>query len=420
MERLVITGGQPLGGHIPIHPAKNAVLPAMCASLLTEEPTHLERVPPLDDVGTLKTILESLGVEISLQDEGMVLQAPATISSHADYDLVRRMRASILVLGPLLSRFGTAKVSLPGGCAIGARPVDQHLKGFLALGADIRMEHGYIRATAPPRGLRGGKVHFDLVTVTGTENLLLAAVLANGTTILSNAAREPEVVDLCRMLVEMGAKIQGIGTDHLEVEGVSDLHGTRHIPMPDRVEAGTYACAVGLAGGDVTLGPVCHGDMEAIYAKLNAAGLELIQEEENLRVRKVGPIQSGDMTTAPHPGFPTDVQAQFMALMTQAEGTSTITERIFENRFMHVSELNRLGADIVVHGPTARVQGPTPLTGATVMASDLRASASLVLAGLAAEGYTIVRRIYHLDRGYTTMEEKLNAVGANVIREVDS
>ncbi len=415
MDKLRITGGSRLHGEITISGAKNAALPILCASLLTSEPLHLSNVPRLNDISTTLKLLGQMGVKSKRENnEVVIVQADQVSSLEAPYEMVKTMRASILVLGPLVARFGEARVSLPGGCAIGQRPVDQHIQGLAALGADIRIEHGFVLAKASR--LKGATIRTDMVTVTGTENLMMAAVLAEGRTILENAAREPEVVDLAELLIKMGAKIQGHGTDRIVIEGVASLHGAEHRVTPDRIEAGSFLCAVGAAGGDIMLRGAAPDTMGATLSKLQEAGVEITTGEDwiravmNKRPRAVG------VRTHEYPGFATDMQAQLMALDTIADGTSVIVETIFENRFMHVQELRRLGANIDIDGHTAVVRGVPKLSGATVMATDLRASASLVIAGLAAEGETFVERIYHLDRGYERMEEKLRRLGANIER----
>ena len=414
MDKLVIEGGRPLAGEVRISGAKNAALPILCASLLTAEPLHLQNVPDLQDVRTTLKLLAQMGVREARAPQQLTLDAAAVDNPVAPYELVKTMRASILVLGPLVARFGHAKVSLPGGCAIGARPVDQHIKGLQAMGAEISIEHGYIEARA--KRLKGARIMTDMITVTGTENLLMAAVLADGETVLENAAREPEVGDLAQLLVRMGAKIEGIGTDRLVIQGVDTLHGAQHAVIPDRIEAGTFLCAVAAAGGDVTLRNVRPITLEAVTMKLREAGVTIEEGDDWIRVRMTRRPTAVSFRTSEYPAFPTDMQAQFMALNAIAEGTSQVVETIFENRFMHVQELNRLGATITIDGNTALVAGVPRLSGATVMATDLRASASLVIAGLTAEGETLVDRIYHLDRGYDRMEEKLTAIGARVRR----
>ena len=422
MDKLLIEGGQALKGEVVVSGAKNAALPILCAALLSSEPLTLTNVPRLNDVDTMERLLAQMGVALDTRTKGQVtLDARRIDWPLAPYELVKTMRASILALGPLLARCGEARVSLPGGCAIGLRPVDQHVKGLEAMGATIDLEHGYINAAGR---LRGAIIVFDMVTVTGTENLLMAATLAEGTTILENAAREPEIVDLARCLGAMGARISGAGSDRITVEGVACLHGATHAVMPDRIETGTFLAAVAAAGGDVSLRGAQADSLEAVLDKLREAGTSIdISREMSgdmsgdvMRVRRAGPLTAVNVRTAPHPGFPTDMQAQFMALATRAQGTSVITETIFENRMMHVQELKRLGADIEVEGSTAIVKGVAKLTGADVMATDLRASSCLVIAGLVAEGQTTIDRIYHLDRGYERIEEKLSALGARISR----
>lgn len=415
MDKLRITGGSRLNGEITISGAKNAALPILCASLLTSEPLHLSNVPRLNDISTTLKLLGQMGVK-SKREESDVLtvQADHVSSLEAPYEMVKTMRASILVLGPLVARFGQARVSLPGGCAIGQRPVDQHIQGLAALGADIRIEHGFVVAKASR--LKGATIRTDMVTVTGTENLMMAAVLAEGRTVLENAAREPEVVDLAELLIKMGAKIQGHGTDRIVIEGVASLHGAEHRVTPDRIEAGSFLCAVGAAGGDIMLRGAAPDTMGATLSKLQEAGIEISTGADWIRAVMNKRPRAVDVRTHEYPGFATDMQAQLMALDTIADGTSVIVETIFENRFMHVQELRRLGANIDIDGHTAVVRGVPKLSGATVMATDLRASASLVIAGLAAEGETFVERIYHLDRGYERMEEKLRRLGANIVR----
>jgi UDP-N-acetylglucosamine 1-carboxyvinyltransferase len=414
MDKLCIEGGSALEGEVRVSGAKNAALPILCASLLSAEPLTLTNVPRLNDVGTMNALLAQMGVAIDTQAAGTVtLDAGRIDWPLAPYELVKTMRASILALGPLLARCGEARVSLPGGCAIGLRPVDQHVKGLTAMGAEIDLEHGYINA----RGrLRGTTIVFDIATVTGTENLLMAATLAQGTTVLENAAREPEIVDLAACLAKMGARIHGAGTDRIMVEGVTSLSGATHAIMPDRIETGTFLVAVAATGGDVAVTGTLPGTLEAVLEKLREAGARVDVAGDVLRVRRDGPLAAVSIRTAPHPGFPTDMQAQFMALAARAQGTAVITETIFENRMMHVQELKRLGADIEVEGNTAVVKGAAKLTGADVMATDLRASACLVIAGLVAEGQTTIDRIYHLDRGYEHIEEKLSALGACIRR----
>ncbi|WP_035949131.1 UDP-N-acetylglucosamine 1-carboxyvinyltransferase [Burkholderia multivorans] len=414
MDKLVIEGGRRLAGEIVVSGAKNAALPILCAGLLSAEPVHLDNVPNLQDVRTTLKVLGQMGVKSETDGCRVQLDASRVDNLVAPYELVKTMRASILVLGPLLARFGEAKVSLPGGCAIGARPVDQHIKGLQAMGAEISIEHGFIEARA--KRLKGARIVTDMITVTGTENLLMAATLADGETVIENAAREPEVSDLAHLLVAMGAKIDGIGTDRLVIQGVERLHGAHHAVIPDRIEAGTFLCAVAAAGGDVTLTGVRPHILDAVIDKLREAGVTVEEGDRWLRVKMDRRPNAVTIRTSEYPAFPTDMQAQFMALNSVATGTAQVVETIFENRFMHVQELNRLGANITVDGNTALVTGVDKLSGANVMATDLRASASLVIAGLRAEGETRVDRIYHLDRGYDRMEAKLTAVGANVRR----
>jgi UDP-N-acetylglucosamine 1-carboxyvinyltransferase len=415
VDKLLITGGRPLAGEVRISGAKNAALPILCASLLTDQPLKLANVPRLMDVRTMGKILALMGVEVGAQDDGhLELRAREIKDPTAGYELVKTMRASVLVLGPLLARCGRAKVSLPGGCGIGARPVDQHIKGLQAMGAEIVLEHGYMNASA--KKLKGARIAMDMVTVTGTENLMLAATLAEGVTVLENAAREPEVVDLANCLMAMGAKIQGAGTDTIRIEGVRALSGASHRVMPDRIETGTYLSAVAAAGGKVRLVGTAADTLGATLEKLREAGARISVSGESIDVEMAGRPQSVSLTTAPYPGFATDMQAQFMALDCVASGTGQITETIFENRFMHALELQRLGADISIHDRTAVVKGVERLQGAKVMATDLRASASLVVAGLVAQGETLIDRIYHLDRGYEALEHKLSGLGAKIAR----
>jgi UDP-N-acetylglucosamine 1-carboxyvinyltransferase len=416
MDKIRIRGGQALRGKIPIGGAKNAALPLMTACLLTDEPLVLEHVPRLADIQTLCGLLEQHGAAIEHGHGEMILTARRIASTTAPYDLVRKMRASVLVLGPLLARCGDARVSLPGGCAIGTRPVDLHIKGLERMGADIQLKEGYIDARAPG-GLHGAEIVFPVVSVGATENLVMAASLARGETVLVNAAREPEVTDLVHCLVAMGADIEGAGTDRLRIRGTDRLHGARHRIIPDRIETGTYAMAAAITGGDLQLEGPRYEPIAAVAKTLEAAGVEVSETEQGLRVRRRdGRLVGVDVMTEPFPGFPTDLQAQFMALMTASDGASMITETIFENRFMHVPELMRMGANINVHGASAMVRGVKRLTGAQVMATDLRASVSLVLAGLAAEGESIINRVYHLDRGYERLEEKLAMCGAKIER----
>jgi UDP-N-acetylglucosamine 1-carboxyvinyltransferase len=429
MDKIRIRGGQALNGVIRIGGAKNAALPLMAASLLSDEALVLSNVPHLADITTMANLLGQHGVLVSLDGQAgngghvgrvMSLTAGKITSTTAPYDLVRRMRASVLVLGPIVAREGVATVSLPGGCAIGTRPVDIHLSGLEALGAEIEVEAGYIRARAP-KGLRGARYVFPKVSVGATENLLLAASLAKGETVFENAAREPEITDLCECLIAMGAKIDGVGTATLTIQGVDRLHGAEHSIMPDRIEAGTYAMAAAITGGTVELEGARLDHIEAAAAQLRKTGTTIESRNGGIFVSRANTdLVAVDVETDPYPGFPTDLQAQFLALMTTAKGASVITETIFENRFMHVPELQRMGADVTLQGSAAIVRGVDQLNGAPVMASDLRASASLVLAGLAAEGVTEVRRIYHLDRGYERLEEKLRLVGADVERVEDS
>lgn len=417
MDKLLIRGGRRLSGTVTISGAKNAALPELCAALLTAEPVTLRNVPRLQDVSTACKLLRNMGVSVDRAEatpDVIVLHAGHVSAREAPYDLVKTMRASILVLGPLLARFGEARVSLPGGCAIGSRPVDQHIKGLQAMGAEIVVEHGYIVAKAAR--LKGARITTDMVTVTGTENLLMAAALAEGETILENAAQEPEIPDLAEMLIAMGAKIEGHGTSRIRIEGVERLHGVSHAVIPDRIETGTFLCAVAAAGGDVTLQRANARHLDTVIEKLREAGATIEAGADWIRVVGSGRPRSVSFRTSEYPAFPTDMQAQFMTLNCIADGTAVVTETIFENRFMHVNELVRLGAKIDVDGHTAVVHGVDKLSGATVMATDLRASASLVIAGLVAEGDTVVDRIYHLDRGYDQMEAKLRGIGADIER----
>jgi len=419
LDKLLITGGNRLHGEVTISGAKNAALPILCASLLAETPLHLSSVAALKDIDTTIKLLDTMGVKISRNADKVTLDASEVASFEATYEMVKTMRASILVLGPLLARFGTARVSLPGGCAIGSRPVDLHIKGLQAMGAAIHITHGYIQASTlhlPNRRLQGARYYMDLVTVTGTENLMMAAALAEGTTVLENAAKEPEVIDLAEMLIKMGAKITGAGTDVITIVGVEKLNGTTHNVVCDRIEAGTYMVAAAMTGGEVTLLNARADLLDAVIEKLREAGATVTSDADTITVKSDGKLKAVNIRTAPHPAFPTDMQAQFMALNAMAEGVAKVTETIFENRFMHVQEMQRMGADISIDGNTALVKGVPFLDGATVMATDLRASASLVLAGLVARGDTVIERIYHLDRGYENLEEKLNALGANVKR----
>ena len=414
MDKLLIRGGRRLAGEIEIAGAKNAALPILCAGLLTADTLALSNVPKLQDVATMQKLLRQMGLAIEEKGVTLELCGRDVAKLEAPYEMVKTMRASILVLGPLLARFGEAKVSLPGGCAIGSRPVDQHIKGLQAMGAEIRIEAGYIYAKA--KRLKGARIVTDMITVTGTENLLMAATLADGVTVLENAAREPEVSDLANLLVAMGAKIEGIGSDRLVVTGVSALHGASHAVVADRIETGTFLCAVAAAGGDVLLKSARADLLDAVVDKLRDAGAVLTSGEDWIRVQMARRPKAVSFRTTEYPGFPTDMQAQVMALNCIAEGSSRVAETIFENRFMHVQELNRLGASIETDSHTAVVHGVDKLVGAPVMATDLRASASLVIAGLAAEGETLIDRIYHLDRGYDRMEVKLSAVGADIQR----
>jgi UDP-N-acetylglucosamine 1-carboxyvinyltransferase len=417
MDKFVITGGGTLQGEIPASGSKNSALPALAACLLTEEPVVLHRVPGVRDIRTMQSLLGAIGARLEGRNQGTVtVQAGKIERAEAPYELVRTMRASSLVLGPLVARTGGARVSLPGGCAIGARPINLHVSGLEQLGCRIGQSHGYIVAEAR-EGLRGALVHFDRITVTGTEDLMMAAVFAKGETVLENAAREPEVSDLAELLVKMGARIEGAGTSTIRMEGVDRLHGAEHTIIPDRIEAGTFAIAAAITGGDLKISGCAPGHLQALIAKLGQAGVEVtIESGSSMRVRGSAGLRSVDVITEEYPGFATDLQAQFMALMTQAEGISLITETIFENRFMHVLELARMGANIRVEGRQAMVAGPRALGGAQVIASDLRASASLVLAGLAAAGETVVDRVYHLDRGYERIERKLEKAGAKIRR----
>ncbi|HSH85870.1 MAG TPA: UDP-N-acetylglucosamine 1-carboxyvinyltransferase [Methylophilus sp.] len=419
MDKLIIEGGVPLHGEVVISGAKNAALPILCAGLLAETPLVLTGVPELRDVASTLKLLDTMGVKVGKDNDRVTLDASDVASFEATYEMVKTMRASILVLGPLLARFGTARVSLPGGCAIGSRPVDLHIKGLQAMGAAMHITHGYIQASTlhlPNRRLQGATYYMDMVTVTGTENLMMAAALAQGTTVLENAAKEPEVVDLAECLNKMGAKISGAGTDTITIEGVERLAGAEHHIVCDRIEAGTYMVAAAMTGGEVTLKNARADLLEAVIEKLREAGAEISSEPNSITVKSNGQLKAINIRTAPHPAFPTDMQAQFMAMNTIAEGVSTVVETIFENRFMHVQELQRMGANIEVQGNTAVVKGISALEGANVMATDLRASAGLVLAGLVADGETVIDRIYHLDRGYERLEEKLNQLGAKVRR----
>ena len=422
MDHLLIRGGRPLKGEVLISGAKNAALPEMCAALLTGEPVQLTNVPRLHDVRTMRRLLEHMGVAVETHGErgGMGFVAPDGLNPEAPYELVKTMRASVLVLGPLLARFGRARVSLPGGCAIGSRPVDQHIKGLQAMGAEIAVEHGYMVAQLPPgrTRLKGTRITTDVITVTGTENLLMAACLAEGETVLENAAQEPEVIDLAELLIRMGARIEGHGSSRIRVQGVDRLRGCAHEVVADRIEAGTFLCAVAAVGGDALVRHARAEHLDAVIDKLREAGATVECVGEGLRVASLGgkALKAQGFRTSEYPGFPTDMQAQFMALNCVAAGPSLVTETIFENRFMHVNELLRLGAQVQVDGRNAMIEGVPRLSGARVMATDLRASASLVIAGLVAEGETVVDRIYHLDRGYDQMEEKLRGLGADITR----
>lgn len=414
MDKLIIKGGKRLSGDVTVSGSKNAALPIFISTILAPGTHEIRNVPFLRDINTTIKVLESLGS--SIEGNGNVVRIDTSrLSGHeATYDLVKTMRASVLVLGPLLARFGKARVSLPGGCAIGARPINLHLKGLEALGAEIILEHGYVEARA--RRLRGARINFDISTVGGTEHLLMAAATAKGETILENAAREPEIPELADVLTKMGAKIEGAGTDTIRITGVSELQPVTHSVMPDRIEAGTFMTAAAITGGDVRIHNMRPDHLDALVFKLQDAGVEITHKDNILRVKGPRRIRSVNIKTRPYPGFPTDMQAQMMALMTMAEGTSVISENIFENRFMHVSELLRFGADIIIEGNTATVKGVKKLSGAPVMATDLRASASLILAGLAADKTTEISRIYHLDRGYEAIEKKLAGLGADIVR----
>ncbi len=421
MDKLVVTGGARLSGEVAISGAKNAALPILCAALLTQEPLELTNVPELNDIGTMLKLLEQMGVRVIREGHRVLLDASGLNNPVAPYELVKTMRASILVLGPLVARCGEARVSLPGGCAIGARPVDQHIKGLQAMGADVAVEHGYVSAKCPR--LKGARLFTDMVTVTGTENLMMAACLAEGETVIENAAREPEVVDLAQCLVSMGAQISGAGTDVIRIRGVERLHGAQHRVMPDRIETGTFLWAAAATGGKLRLTGTSAGYLDAVVDKLMDAGCEITSAKspgtESIVIQAPARLKAVSIRTSPYPAFPTDMQAQFMVINCVAEGSAVIRETIFENRFMHAVELIRLGADIKIDGNTAFVTGVPGLQGATVMATDLRASASLVVAGLVAEGETHIERIYHLDRGYEHIEQKLGALGANIRRVGD-
>ena len=414
MQKLAIQGGNPLHGEVLISGAKNAALPIMCASLLSAEPLKLSNVPDLHDVSTMRKLLQQMGVSADVQGESLTLSGERVSNLEAPYDMVKTMRASVLVLGPLVARFGEARVSLPGGCAIGSRPVDLHIKGLQAMGAQISMEHGYIHAQA--KRLKGARIFFDIVSVTGTENLMMAAALADGVTVLENAAREPEVVDLANCLIAMGANISGAGSDTITITGVEKLNGAEHRILPDRIESGTFLVAAAATGGSITLRNTSADILDTVLEKLTEAGAQLRVEADTIHLEMQGRPKSVNLRTSPYPAFPTDMQAQFMALNAIADGSAMMVETIFENRFMHVQELRRLGAQIDVEGNTALVRGVPRLEGATVMATDLRASASLVIAGLVAQGETIIDRIYHLDRGYAHIEAKLSQLGASIRR----
>jgi UDP-N-acetylglucosamine 1-carboxyvinyltransferase len=416
MDKFVITGGTPLVGEIPTSGSKNSALPAIAAALLTEEPVTLHRIPRVRDIRTMQRLLVDIGTSVEVEGETVKLHTERIVCPEAPYELVKTMRASSLVLGPLVARSGRARVSLPGGCAIGARPINLHIFGLEQLGARIHQTHGYIEAEAP-EGLRGGNIHFDRITVTGTEDLMMAAVLAKGETVLRNAAREPEVTDLAELLIAMGAKIGGAGTSIIRIQGVERLHGATHTIIPDRIEAGTFVIAGAITGGDVAVTGCDPEHIGALVSKLQQAGVNVTQPDAStVRVRSGGRIRSVDMATEEYPGFATDLQAQYMTLMTQAEGIAIVEERIFENRFMHAQELARMGANIRLDGKQAIVAGPRELTGAGVIASDLRASASLVLGALVARGETVIDRVYHIDRGYEKIEAKLAQVGAKIQR----
>jgi UDP-N-acetylglucosamine 1-carboxyvinyltransferase len=416
MDKFVVTGGTALNGEIPTNGSKNSALPALAAALLTEEAVTLHRIPRVRDIRTMQRLLVDIGAQVDIDGDTVRLATPQISSPEAPYELVKTMRASSLVLGPLVARCGRARVSLPGGCAIGARPINLHIFGLEQLGARINQTHGYIEAVAPD-GLRGAAVHFDRITVTGTEDLMMAAVLAKGETVLRNAAREPEVSDLAGLLIQMGAQIEGAGTSLIRIQGVERLHGAEHTIIPDRIEAGTFLIAGAITGGDVAVTGCAPEHLEALVSKLQQAGADVTQPDgATLRVRASGRLRSVDMTTEEYPGFATDLQAQYMALMTQAEGIAIVVETIFENRFMHAQELARMGANIRLDGRQAIVAGPRELTGAGVIASDLRASASLVLGALVARGQTVIDRVYHIDRGYERIEAKLAGAGARIER----
>ncbi len=419
MDKLLIRGGRRLNGVVDISGAKNAALPELCACLLTAQPVTLANVPRLQDVATMLKLIRNMGVSAERGDDGRVrVDASALVTPEAPYELVKTMRASVLALGPLLARFGHARVSLPGGCAIGSRPVDQHIKGLTAMGAEILVEHGYMIASLAPglKRLKGARIATDMVTVTGTENFLMAACLADGETILENAAQEPEIADLAEMLIKMGANIEGHGSSRIRIQGVAALHGCEHQVVADRIETGTFLCAVAATGGDAVLRHGRADHLEAVVEKLRAAGAVVTVLDDGIRVQAQGRLKAQSFRTTEYPGFPTDMQAQFMALNCISYGTAKVTETIFENRFMHVNEMVRLGANIQIDGKVALVEGVAQLSGATVMATDLRASASLVIAGLVADGETVIDRIYHLDRGYDQMEAKLRGLGADIER----
>jgi UDP-N-acetylglucosamine 1-carboxyvinyltransferase len=414
MQKLVVQGGIPLRGEVRISGAKNAALPIMCASLLTSDVLQLSNMPDLHDVATMRKLLEQMGVKAAVQGDEMALHGAQVDKLEAPYDMVKTMRAAVLVLGPLVARFGEARVSMPGGCAIGSRPVDIHIKGLQAMGATIFIEHGYIHAQA--KRLKGARILFDIVSVTSTENLMMAAALADGVTVLENAAREPEVVDLAHCLIAMGAKIEGAGSHTIVITGVDRLHGATHRIMPDRIESGTFLVAAAATGGSIVLRDTRADILDSVLEKLAEAGAQIRSDSESIHLNMTGRPKSVNVRTAPYPAFPTDMQAQFMALNVIADSSAMVVETIFENRFMHVQELRRLGARIDVEGNTAQVHGVDYLEGATVMATDLRASACLVIAGLVAQGETVIDRIYHLDRGYEHIEIKLSQLGANIFR----
>jgi UDP-N-acetylglucosamine 1-carboxyvinyltransferase len=419
MDKLIVRGGKTLHGEVLISGAKNAALPELCAALLTAEPVTLHNVPQLQDVSTMLKLIRNMGVTAERDETGqVVINAGGLSSPEAPYELVKTMRASVLALGPLLARFGEATVSLPGGCAIGSRPVDQHIKGLQAMGADIVVEHGYMIAKLPKgiARLKGASITTDMVTVTGTENFMMAASLADGETVLENAAQEPEITDLAEMLIKMGAKITGQGTSKIRIQGVDKLHGCTHAVVADRIECGTFLCAVAATGGDVVLKHGRADHLDAVIDKLREAGAHVQPVEGGIHIRSAGRLKAQSFRTTEYPGFPTDMQAQFMALNVISEGSVKVTETIFENRYMHVPEMQRMGAHIQTDGKVAVIEGVTKLSGATVMATDLRASASLVIAGLVADGETLIDRIYHLDRGYDRMEAKLRGIGADIER----